>query len=149
MEITTRKAQATDVDWLLGELKEFAVYIRTKKHSLFGDEEYSRKGLLGVIENHVMFIAVKGEERLGFIAGIKTPHLFNPKISILVEIFWWVSEKYRNTRAGLMLLNSFTEYGKQNADLVTMALEAHSPVNDKTITKRGYHFHEKNYLMEV
>lgn len=147
--VTIRAAGLGDIDWLVSELKKFAKFLGTKR-SLFGDEEYARNGLLMFLrEPNVMFIADKDGTPVGFAGGVVTPHMFNPQIRILAEAFWWVQEEHRGSKAGLKLLNTFTEWGKRNADWVSFTLERKSPVNEKCLLKRGYVPHERTYLLEV
>lgn len=149
MEIKVRKSTIEDLDWLVTELRNFAVFFGSK-HSLVGDEQFWRDGLAGMIQAHVVFIAEHNTDgRIGLIAGYLVGHPFNPKIRLLSEAFWWVSEKYRMSRAGLMLLNAFVGFGEQSADWVTMALETKSPVNEKCLLKRGFHLHERSFLREI
>lgn len=106
--------------------------------------------MVGVIENHLIFVAESSEAgRLGLIAGLVVPHVFNPKIQVLQEILWWVSEEYRGSRAGLLLLNEFVDWGKRNVDWIMFTLEKHSPVSDRPLIKRGFRSMETAYLLEV
>ncbi len=143
-----REANEDDLDWIIVELTEFTNTVENKK-SLRGPDEYWRIGLLNLINNHVFFIAeTYNREKAGLIAGVFINHLFNPDIKVLSETFWWVSEKFRKTRAGLLLLNKFVSFGKENADWVLMSLESKSPVNEKCLTKRGFLLQERNYILE-
>ncbi len=143
--IHVRTANITDIDWLLSELKEFSKFYDSRIE-LFGDPEHARRGLIDLMANHLLLIADKAHTRMGFIAGLIVPHLFNPKIKVLAETFWWVPEAHRGSRAGLMLLDSFVAYGNKHANWITFSLESKSPVD---LTKRGFKFQEKSYLMEV
>ena len=53
-----RAAFDEDLDWLVSELRNFAEFYGSK-HSLSGDEQFWRDGLLNIIQNHVVFIAEK------------------------------------------------------------------------------------------
>lgn len=142
------KAELADIDWMLGQLKCFAAFYGTKK-SLYGDEEYMRQGLANIIENHICFVSRRGDIKTGFIAGFVGQHPFNPEIQMLTEAFWWVDPEYRMGRAGLMLLDKFTEWGETNCDWIGFTLEHHSPVKDDCLLKRGYRLNEISYLKEV
>lgn len=150
MEI--RRAIPEDADWVLSELKKFSNFLEMKR-SPYGDEEVCRASLLSFIENQLLLLAVNNvseiETKLGFIGGFLTPHIFNPKLRVLCEVFWWVAEEHRGTRAGAMLLGAFLEYGETHADMITFSLEAKSPVNENTLLKRGFVFQEKNYIKEI
>ena len=151
MNIGIRPGRPEDIDWLLGQLKNFSDFFGTKL-SLFGaDEDYSRFVIQSFMsEPHVLLIAEKEDVGpIGFVAGIVTPHLFNPAIKVLAESFWWVDEAHRGSRAGLMLLNDFIAWGKTRVDWITFALEEKSPVNEKALLKRGFRLQERSYLMEI
>lgn len=149
MTISTRRAAAEDIDWILGQLKNFDRFFGAGK-ALFQDEGYARGTLAGWIQSHFVMIAESPSRgRMGFIAGVMIPHFFNPKIRVLAEMFWWVSEEHRRTRAGAMLLSDFTAHGKANADWITFALEEHSPIEDRSLVKRGFKLKERSFLMEV
>ena len=146
--IVIRRAESRDIDWLLRELKDFARFIDTR-YSLYGDEKYSREGLQLLIDKHVFLVAEKSFEPVGFVAGYFTPHLFNPKIKVLCELFWYVTPKHRTSRAGSMLMNAYIEHGKESSQWVTFSLNRFTPVNDRSLIKRGFHEHERTYLIEV
>lgn len=147
--IEIRHGEAADVDWMLGQLRKFAQFFGSKR-SLFGDEAHARATLGGMIQDHLVLVAAAdGSERLGFIAGLITPHMYNPEIRVLCETFWWVAEEHRRSRAGLLLLNAFLAWGKAHADWITFSLEQNSPMRAESLEKRGLHLHERSFLMEV
>ncbi len=162
MTITLRAAAAQDMDWLMVQLRAFDQFASYKR-SLVEDDAHARLALKHLVENHVCIIAEGSTcehvgdcpggtpclNRLGFIAGYRAPHPFNPKINVLNESFWWVSPEHRKTRAGIMLLDQFTDIGKRLGDWVVMTLEHHSPVADRHLTKRGYVPREQTFLLEV
>lgn len=148
MRITTRRADAGDIPWLLIQLERFSSFQGTRLQ-LYGNQDVMIKGLTNLILNHFVLLAQHTEARVGFIAGVCTPHPFNPAITLAAEQFWWVMEPYRHSRAGLVLLNGFVDWAKSVADWITFGLEANSPVNDRTLTRRGFRLQERAYLMEV
>lgn len=147
-DVGVRKADLTDMGWMLGQLKEFAKFFGTKK-SIYRNDAFVQQIITTVIQHHIMLVAEKKNVGLvGLIGGYLIPHHFNPDIRVLSEAFWWVDEKYRGGRAALMLLNEFQKFGEKNADWISFTLEAHSPVNERALIKRGFHLHEKQYLLE-
>lgn len=147
--LIVRRATSTDLDWLMTQLRAFSRFFGSER-ALFGDEEYARKTMSGIIENHVVFIAEREDGALmGFVGGLLVQHFMNPKIRTLTELFWWVDPDHRRSRAALMLLETFMAYGKENADWITFSLEDHSPVSDRCLTRRGFKPRERAYLMEV
>lgn len=152
MSIVIRAGDDSDTDWIVTQLGDFSKFFGTR-YPLFGDEAFIRAGISNFMKNHFVRVAVGCHdgivERVGFIIGLFTQHPFNPAIKLLGEQFWWVEPKYRNSRAGLLLLNEFVAFGKKNAHWITMALESKSPINEKSLIRRGFKFQEKSYLMEV
>lgn len=143
--IEIRRAEASDIAWILSQLKEFSRFIETR-YQLYGSDEYSRKGIELLINEHVFFVAEKNSLPIGFIAGYFTPHLFNPEIKILNELFWWTQKGHH--RAAFLLLQEYLRFGKSNAQWITLSLNRFTPINEKSILKRGFHEHERTYLLE-
>lgn len=149
MGTRVRFATPEDLDWIVGQLKKFSEFYGTKL-SLFGDEKNARSVMLTMMNDHVVIVAERENEGLvGLISGYITPHAFNPKIKVLAETLWWVAEEHRGSRAGLLLLDAFKNYGEEHANWITFALENKSPVKDKCLTKRGFQLQERSYLREV
>jgi RimJ/RimL family protein N-acetyltransferase len=148
MTWTVRRGAPEDLPWLIDQLKEFSQFYGTKK-PLLKDEDYARSSMLTLIENHFVRIAEKDGVLVGFIVGLFAPHPFNPEIKTLTEQFWWVSEEYRGTRAGLLLLEAYMAWGQENADWVVFTLESKSPVREQTLINRGFQLYERSYLLEV
>lgn len=147
--IQVRRATLDDVPWLVDQLRLFSKFFGTKR-SLFPGDQAAAYGLKEMIRDHIVFVAdLDGTGPIGFIGGYYVRHPFNNAIRTLTETFWWTDEEHRGSRAGLMLLNAFLDWGKQNADWILFALETHSPVKQDVLTKRGFHLQESNYLMEV
>ena len=106
--------------------------------------------LAEMIANHVLLIAERGAERLGFVGGVLAPQLFNREIYCLQETFWWVTPEARGTSAGLRLLDAFNEAGeKVGVDWIWFSLQHNTPCKDKALIKRGFRLQERMYLREV
>lgn len=146
--IEIRRAEARDIAWILSQLKEFSQFIETR-HQLYGSEEYSCKGIQLLIEEHVFFIAEENNEPIGFVSGYFTPHLFNPDIRILCELFFWVVPSKRGCRAGSLLMDAYIDEGMKKAQWITFGLNRFTRVNERSLIKRGFAHHETTFLMEV
>lgn len=157
MKITVRRAIEGDIPWMLDELKKFSDFFGTRI-PLF-DPNTAKGTLSQILENHVVFVAVREQEALGtgvsvflpigFIAGAQVSHPLNPAIRVFAELLWWVQEEFRGSRAGAMLLEQFTAYGREHADWITMTLEAKSPVNPAVLERKGFRHQESSFVMEV
>lgn len=142
-----RPYQMKDMEWLVQQLKKFAKFYGTKK-SLFLNEYNTEKLVQNLADNHVLFIAENDGIPYGFIAGYYMPHIYNPKLNILSEAFFWINPKRRGSRAAVMLLDRFVEFGKKHADFVSLTLEDESQMSEKHFIKRGFRLKERNYLLE-
>ena len=106
--------------------------------------------LENLITNGVVLISESDEgERTGLIAGVLAPHYFNKELITLSELFWWVSEKHRGSKAGLMLYNAFMEKGKELSNWIVFCLKEGSPVNPEFFTKRDFKPLDQSFLLEV
>lgn len=139
----------TDSPWLLTQLKAFAQFFGSK-HSLVPTEDDGiLDALQSMIGSKVFFVAENNGRLTGFIAGMVSQHPYNPKITVLSELFWWVDPEHRGSSAGARLLQAFTEYGKDNADWIVMTLEKKSPVDPQSLERRGFNAFETSYLLET
>ena len=146
MGISLREAVHSDIDWILTELKLFAEFYGSQ-HSLFSDDDgYNRSLIKQIIDGHYFVVSENDGVPSGFIAGMISPHLFNPKIKTFTELFWWVKSEFRGTKAGSMLLNEFIEFGK-DYDWTIMTLENDSPVSPESILKRGFKYKEQSFII--
>lgn len=148
MKIRVRQAQLKDIDWIVGQAKEFSVFYGSKL--MIVDEAYAKSGLSALLDQHIILVAESQIGLLGFIVGILGPHPFNPKIKTLSEMLWWVTEPYRHSRAGYLLLKEYIRIGKEKgAQWLTMCSLAASPLNESSLIRRGFRLMERSYLMEV
>ncbi len=146
---TIRLATVDDIPWLIQELRKFSEFFGTRK-SLFPTDDNEASYLLErLVESQPFVIAENGVGPMGFMAGALEPHLFNAEIMTLTELFWWVTPEHRQSRAGAILFNWFIDLGNKHADWIVMTLEADSPVNPRTLGRRGFRLHERSYLLEV
>ncbi len=146
--MNVRNATTDDIPWLLDQLEQFAQFFGSS-HSLFPSQDKAEETLQQIIANHPFVVAEQDESPVGFICGALLPHPYNADLIVLNEMFWWVAEEYRGSRAGLVLLNEFIAIGRRHAHWVVMTLEADSPINPETLYRRGFRPKETNYLLEV
>jgi Acetyltransferase (GNAT) family len=148
--ITIRRGKHEDIAGILKQLESFSKFYTTRRSLYPSDPEYAVAGVKVIIDNHLVYVADHVDHGIvGLIAGFITPHFFNPEIRVLAEMFWWVDVEFRNTSAGARLFAEFLNWGKENADWVTMVLEHNSPVREETLLKRGFKLQERSYIYEV
>lgn len=90
------------------------------------------------MEEGTAFIAKRGYEPIGALGALLVPNTFNPELTTLAEMFWYVLPEYRNSRAGALLFSAFDQCGKEIADESVLSLMGSSAVNMKTLEKRGF-----------
>jgi hypothetical protein len=101
------------------------------------------------MQSDTAFVVKKGEECIGALGAIVIPNLFNPDLTTLVEVFWYVLPDYRNTRAGALLLKAFEERANEVADEATLSLLGSSTVNVATLEKRGFMLNEFCFRKQI
>jgi GNAT superfamily N-acetyltransferase len=139
--------------WLLEQMRAFGQFFGSK-HSLFpSDDGVALETLRVLIEAHVFFVAEKEDgyvaQLVGFIAGALGPHPYNAQIMVLSEQFWWVNPIHRGSSAGARLLERFLQFGREHADWIVMTLETKSPVDPKSLERKGFKHFEHSYLLET
>lgn len=150
MAIVVRRAAPSDVEWLLTELKEFAAFV-DMGIDLAKNEEYSRTQLLNIVERHFCLVADDEGKPVGLLAAYDIAHPFDPHKRFLSEQFWWVTPKARGGRAGLMLLNAYREKCAEvfaQDGIAAISLEAQSPINQKSLEKRGFRLTERTFIYD-
>jgi hypothetical protein len=140
-----RRATPDDIGWLIDQVKEFLEF--AEYDSLY-DPEYLPHLVAECVTNHFVLVAEDKGERLGMLAGMLQPHPYNPKKKMLAELCWWVPRNHRHSRAGLALLTTYMEWGKKNADIVTMCSMVNSPINSQALVKRGFKAKEQTFVWE-
>jgi hypothetical protein len=114
---------------------------------IFPGREYGLCVLVEMMRDHLLLVAIHDDgQRAGLIGGAVSRHFFNPAVTFLTETFWWVAEAYRQSRAGLMLLRAFVEWGESHVHRTVCAIEAESPVRESVLTQRGFKLIERNYV---
>lgn len=150
--IEIRLANESDLDWLVGELRELDRMYPTRKR-LFKDEPTVREKLSELITTDVCLVAenkgITPPQRIGFIAGFLRPHSFNPDLKVLSELFWVVIPEFRRSLTASMLMDEFVEIGRLNADWITFNVARFCPVRKDSFVRRGFDVSDQVYLMEV
>jgi len=155
MSITIRPGELKDLDWLIRQLRDFSDFAGTK-HKLFGDIVVARNGMIRLMKDHVVLVAERPTALVGFIAGVVTPHIMNPHVMVLAELFWWVEPSARGASAASELLDAFVkegekrdENGKKRVDWITFGLMTKTKVKEAGLQRRGFTLFEKAYLRET
>lgn len=103
------------------------------------------KGMSG----ETAWVAKKDGTPIGALGAILVPNVFNPELTTLAEMFWFVLPEYRNTRAGGLLLLALDKAGQEKADEITLSLLPSSTVGIKTLEKRDFHLSEFGFRKQI
>lgn len=87
-------------------------------------------------------------ECVGVLGSVLTPSMFNHNYMTLAEVFWYVLPEFRQTRAGVLLLNAVEKKAEEVADELIFSLLPASPLKDCSLEKRGYKMVEKVFRKE-
>lgn len=149
MGVFVRKAEEKDIDLILIELKKFSDFFDSKYPVYGSDENYNRDLIFNLLTNHLFLIAEHDNNFAGFICGFVSKHIFNPEITVLSEIFWWVVPEYRLTKVGSLLFKAYEKFGEENCQWIVMTIESISQVKPEYFLDRGYKLKEQSFLREV
>ena len=89
MQTIVRRAEVGDMDWLVDTLQKADKFYPANQSLFCWDSVESR--LSDMIVNHVLLVAEREGKLVGYIGGYLAPHIFNPKLSTLIQALWWVS----------------------------------------------------------
>ena len=135
-----------DLDWILGELPKFADY--HGEQSWMPDLDAQLDQLLYASRSGYLRIAVSPAGHYsGFLMAVMHPHWSNPDKLQATELLWWVVPEARATRAGLMLMQDFTQWAEAHADFVSFSLVG--PAGDKALARLGYKYGERVFTKRV
>lgn len=95
-------------------------------------------------QSKTAWVVKHNEIPIGALGALPVPHVFNPDITCLAEIFWYVLPEYRNGRAASLLLNRFCEESK-NYDESCFSLLVESEAVSKSLKKRGFMLKELGF----
>lgn len=84
------------------------------------------------------WIALDKGKPVGALGSLLVPNTYNPELKSLAELFWYVSDDYRMSRAGFLLFKAFEKKAKESADEAILSLLFSSKVRTETLEKRGF-----------
>ena len=134
---------------------QWAVHVAGKNmimHEVKRPELYHRESLEGLANKMMMdgtgILAFYEDKPIGAIGGVLVPHIYNPNIIVLSELMWYVLPKYRNGRAGLLLIKAFKKLAEELADEATLSILPSSDVKPETLEKLGFKLGESAFLFK-
>jgi hypothetical protein len=141
-----RRAEPNDIPWWLTQVEEMLEFMGG---AVPFHEAQIREVLFALIQGESLIVECDGTQA-GVMAGVIKPHTLNPEVKAFNEVMWWVASAYRNTRAGLLLLNAMEEQLKEaGVQLSVMVTEANSPLSGRALLKRGYRPQELSWIKRM
>jgi hypothetical protein len=141
-----RLATEEDVTWVV-EVAATKMLIEELGKPQYVNSQHIKTLVHTCIATKSIWIVLKNEVRIGCLAAFVVPNLFNPSITCLTEVMWWVDEEHRTGRAGLLLLKAFMDEA-DNYDEATMSLLTTSDVFNHSLEKRGFILREFGFHKE-
>lgn len=149
MRLQIRAARESDSLWLCERLRtQFSKAYGTRRE-LFQDEEFTQNFMATLMKEHVVLVAEKGAELVGFIAGLLHPGLYEPSLVMLTSCFFWVEHRFRRSAAASKLFKAFNLIGDEQADTVSMGMPMHADVSTRSMKRHGFELKERFFLREV
>lgn len=116
-------------------------------------ELINRKNLYLLVDKMIAdgtaFVCKYRGQPVGALGALLVPNTFNPDITTMAEIIWYVLPEYRNGRAGALLLKAYNELAEQVADECTLSLLSTSQVKTGTLLSKGYKLEEMCYRKQI
>lgn len=132
-----RLAEEKDKQWLVTVAAK-NMFCEELKRPHYYNETQTKNIVDLSVKQQACLVAEKNGELVGTILGVVSPNPFNPTITMLAELMWYVLPEHRHSSAGLKLLIEFAAIGKEKADETSMSLLATSPVAISALEKRGF-----------
>ena len=133
-----RFATLDDAQWLVESTARMAAEWPEDTALLPDDPTYCGVLWLDAIAHHFVSIVERNGQRRGFLLAYIQPHPFNGRPSCFSAL-WYVMPPAKHTRAGLLLLNHFTEWCRANVDFFTFVLHQPGNAGHDTMVRLGYH----------
>ena len=144
--------RAEDVKHIMPLLKEFFQQTRQADFVELNEEAVTALATsLIKSETGVVLVAVEGGEVIGTTAGMLYPLWFSPDHMTGQEMFWYVAEHKRRSKAGKRMFNALEQWA-QSAGADSFAMIALSHLHENRIGKmyqsKGYVPMERSYIKE-
>ena len=147
--VVVREARQGDSDWILEELQAFDAVMATDRSFMPSDPKVRRSRLHEFMADQLFLVAVRGEERLGFVLGVYANHLLNPETLCIYEQLYWVSHRHRGSAAGLVLLDTFIAVASRSVDWIFFSKQPWTRMADRHLDRRGFKPVDHTFLLEV
>lgn len=146
---TVRPGNLMDAPWCVEVAAYRSITEDAKRPELVNKERWYELSNL-VDKEGVSFIALDGEERVGFLFGFITPHIFNDEYKTLTVFSWYILPEYRRTRVAALLLKNLEEEAKvAGVDRISFSLLNSESIKDSSLERLGYSKTEVCYSRDI
>lgn len=154
--ITVRLAKEEDTAAIVAMGRRFWEAAKVQSGGLTFDEE-SFGGYFRMMVWNPLFVVFVAEGDNGIIQGsigaVLQPWFCNRNLMTVEEIFWWVSDEFRGTRAGILLHRALMQFAEEaGAATVSMSIEesiGNSDKLDRYYRRCGFNPASRTYLKSI
>lgn len=105
-----RQANKFDMEAIIRMLKSYRDNAPTEFLKTASDQEYIEKLLQGIIAGTgFILLAIKDDEPIGMIIAAMHQNIWNPKVTQVSEVAFWVDIEYRGGTAAYKLIKAYIQ----------------------------------------
>lgn len=141
---TIKRIKSPDVE---GDVRRFIAEGAEFANRVYGNKyDWSEFPILDFVDSHYFAMCFKRNVPVGFICGTLTRNGFDRKITTLRQTLLYAVPK---TRASLLLLKDFIDFGKENAKHIITGIGTETNIKPKSLEKLGFKHLEQVFRLEV
>lgn len=130
-----------------GDVRRFVTEGAEHANRVYGNKyDWKNFPILDFIDSHYFAICFRNDKPVGFICGTLTHNGFDRKIITLRQTLLYAVPK---TRATLLLLKDFIDFGKENANHIITGIGTETNIKPKSLEKLGFKHLEQVFRLEV
>ena len=142
-----------DIEEYLILLEKFHSKSTIKNNAAF-DYDSCKLFLTTCLENSdiVLFVCKDSSKLIGVTAGLLFPLYFNHNYKVTQELWWWVEEEYRGSKAGNLMYNALENWAKEkeaNAMFMIALEDQKVDAMVKVYKRKGFVGTERTFIKEL
>jgi N-acetylglutamate synthase-like GNAT family acetyltransferase len=144
-----RTATRTDIDTIVTLLRNYSQCSPVAALRDQHDEHYVRQLITGIIvgQGRIWIAEDSAAQPMGMLMAIRMPSIWNPNITTLTELAFWVEPAARNSSTGYRLLKSYEQYAEtESVNHYTISRLDSSQFDP---ARRGYDLLEQTYIKQL
>lgn len=100
-------------------------------------------------DRYFVFVAERDARMVGFLAGVVTPHVFNPNVRVTGVLLWYVAPRARGSRAAKLLLETYLDQAASGENTIVTFSHTAGAVSPRSLERMGLRLTEHAYLLEA